>query len=115
MNADIQAALVELYLVEKNGANYSVKEKINLYFTDNAIANPLQNAPATTIIANNTSSFSTGQIDVIAGREYYLSIGSVVYNSLSVAGTNVYYTDKKNSFDFEFILKPDSTFGSNLL
>ena len=115
MNADIQAAWVELYLVEKNGANYSVKEKINLYFTDNAIANPLQNAPATTIIANNTSSFSTGQIDVIAGREYYLSIGSVVYNSLSVAGTNVYYTDKKNSFDFEFILKPDSTFGSNLL
>ena len=115
MNADIQSAWVELYLVEKNGSNYSVKEKINLYFTDNAIANPLQNAPATTLIADNTSSFSTGQIDVIAGREYYLSVGSVVYNSLSVSGTNVYYTDKANSSDFEFTLKPDSTFGSNLL
>jgi len=115
MNADIQSAWVELYLVEKNGSNYSVKEKINLYFTDNAIANPLQNAPATTIIPNNTSSFATGQIDVIAGREYYLSVGSVIYNSLSISGTNVYYTDKPNSYDFEFILKPDSTFGSNLL
>ena len=73
-------ANVDLFLVQKIGTSYTIKEKLSLDITDKAIANPLQLSPTPTIIDNNSVSFVTGEIDVISGAEYYLAVGEVSYN-----------------------------------
>ena len=104
---------VNLYLIEKNGTTYTIKESLKLDITENAIANPLQN-PTSTIL-DNTVSFATGQIDVVSGREYYLAIGSTTYDIAYIQGFNIYRRDIDIFSEFEFTLKADSTFGSKLL
>ena len=118
--ADFRAN-VNLYLIEKSGSNYFVKEKINLDISNNAISNVLDSSivGATTTIDNNSISYVTGQIDVISGREYFLAIGKVGYNGHISINTQVggfdYYPSYSNFADFDFILKADSTFGAKLL
>ena len=104
---------VNLYLIEKNGTTYTIKESLKLDITENAIANPLQ-SPTSTIL-DNTVSFATGQIDVVSGREYYLAIGSTTYDIAYIQGFNIYRRDIDIFSEFEFTLKADSTFGSKLL
>ncbi len=114
-------ANVNLYLMEKNGSSYSIKEKIILDIRDNAIANVLDDTSigATTSINNNTISYVTGNIDVKSGREYYISIGEVNYNghiSISTPVGNFARDIKNTNFaDFTFTLKEDSTFGNELI
>ena len=106
-------AYVNMYLVEKNGSTYSIKESIKVDFTDSAFNTPLLSTPT---VLSNVYSFTTGEIDVISGREYFLAIGEVVYESYVGLGTlqpsHLYY---KNFTDFEFILNADSTYGNKLL
>ena len=104
---------VNLYLIEKNGTTYTIKESLKLDITENAIANPLQSPTST--IQDNTVSFATGQIDVVSGREYYLAIGSTTYDIAYIQGFNIYRRDIDVFDEFEFTLKEDSTFGSKLL
>ena len=118
--ADFRAN-VNLYLIEKSGSNYFVKEKINLDISNNAISNVLDSSSvgATTTIDNNSISYVTGQIDAISGREYFLAIGKVGYNGHISINTQVggfdSYPSYTNFADFDFILKADSTFGAKLL
>ena len=118
--ADFRAN-VNLYLIEKSGSNYFVKEKINLDISNNAISNVLDSSSvgATTTIDNNSISYVTGEIDVISGREYFLAIGKVGYNGHISINTQVggfdSYPSYTNFADFDFILKADSTFGAKLL
>ena len=106
-------ANVECFLMERNGSNYEVKERFILDFTENAKANPLSSGGTT--IAGNTITFSTGDINVINGREYYLAIGSVYYNGIKLqilrGNAQTTYINYKNFTDFTFTLKEDSTFG----
>jgi len=112
-------ANVDLYLVQKIGTSYTIKEKLSLDITDKAIANPLQPSPTPTIIDNNSVSFVTGEIDIISGAEYYLAVGEVSYNGKVQINTGLgvftILPSYKNFTDFEFTLKADSTFGSKLL
>jgi hypothetical protein len=106
-------AYVNMYLVEKNGSVYSIKESIKVDFTDSAFNTILLPTPTT---LSNVYSFTTGEIDVISGREYFLAIGEVVYESYVGLGTlqpsHLYY---KNFTDFDFVLNADSTYGNKLL
>ena len=110
-------ANVDLFLVQKIGLSYIIKEKLSLDITDKAIANPL--SPTPTILDNNSVSFVTGEIDVISGAEYYLAVGEVVYSGKIQINTGIgvftILPSYKNFTDFEFTLKADSTFGSKLL
>ena len=103
---------VELFLVESSGANYFVKERMLLDFT--AQAQSVTFASNTDIL-NCSSSFVTGEIDIISGRKYYLAIGKVYYSRSIAFGTQTFQILSYNFNDFDFILKPDSTFGSKLL
>ena len=103
---------VELFLVESSGANYFVKERMLLDFT--AQAQSVTFASNTDIL-NCSSSFVTGEIDIISGRKYYLAIGKVYYSRVITIGTQTFQGLNYNFNDFDFILKPDSTFGSKLL
>jgi hypothetical protein len=109
-------AYVNMYLIERNGSTYTIKESIKIDFTDSAFSTPLENTPGAVTTLSNVYSFTTGEIDVKGGREYFISIGEVVYESYVGLGTtrpsHLYY---KNFTDFEFIFKQDSTFGSKLL
>ena len=104
---------VNVYLIERNGSAYAIKDSFKLDIKDNAIANPLQSPTST--IPDNTFSFSTGQIDVTAGREYFLAVGSTTYDIAYIRQFNVYRRNINVFDEFEFILKPDSTFGNNLI
>lgn len=110
-------ATVELYLMERIGSNYEVKEKMLLDFTDVAKANRLENP--TTDLNGNTIPYSTGEISVINGREYYLSVGAVEYSGVRLYSNrgNIQrdYLNFKNFDDFTFTLKEDSTFGNQLI
>ena len=103
---------VELFLVESSGANYWVKERMMLDFT--AQAQPVTFTSNTDIL-DCSASFVTGEIDIISGRKYYLSIGKVYYSRvITILGQN-WQGLTYNFNDFDFVLKPDSTFGSKLL
>ena len=103
---------VELFVVESSGANYWVKERMMLDFT--AQAQSVTFASNTNIL-DCSASFVTGEIDIIFGRKYYLAIGKVYYSKvITIAGQN-WQGLSYNFNDFDFVLKPDSTFGSKLL
>lgn len=106
-------AFVQLFLMEKDGGTFNVKERIRLYFSDNALSTPLT---ASTTISDNEYSFSTGEISVIAGNEYYLSVGSVVYDAdiryLPPYPQTPYNYFYNNFSDFQFRMLQGSTFGS---
>ncbi len=117
--ADFKAN-IGLYLIEKDGSVYTVKEKIILDFKDAAIANPLsEDVGATTAINNNIISYVTGEIDVVSGNEYYLAIDQVSYSGRISISTSIggfeYFPSFNNSNDFDFTLKNNSTLGSKLL
>ena len=103
---------VELFVVESSGANYWVKERMMLDFTAQA-----QSVTFTTNtdILNCSASFVTGEIDIISGRKYYLTIGKVYYSKVITIAGQTWQGLSYNFNDFDFVLKPDSTFGSKLL
>ena len=104
---------VELFLVELSGANYLVKEKMILDFTTQA--QPVTFTSNTDIL-DCSASFVTGEIDVISGRKYYLAIGKVSYSKKYYSNNSaVWIVTRYNFDDFDFILKPESTFGSKLI
>jgi hypothetical protein len=109
----IYGVYVNVYLIERNNNAYTIKDSFKLDIKDNAIANPLQSPTST--IPDNTFSFVTGQIDVTAGREYFLSVGSTTYDIGYIRQFNVYRRNINVFDEFEFILNADSTFGSNLI
>ena len=114
--ADNFTATVEMYLVEKSGSNYFIKEKILVDFTENAYATTLSTGVGdVTSIEDNAFSYTTGEIDVIAGREYFLSIGKVEYKATYNPFGIPYPLSVVVINDFQFELNPDSTFGSNLI
>ena len=103
---------VELFVVESSGANYWVKERMMLDFTAQA-----QSVTFTTNtdILDCSASFVTGEIDIISGRKYYLAIGKVYYSRVITIAGQTWQGLSYNFNDFDFVLKPDSTFGSKLL
>lgn len=104
-----------VFLVEKNGLVYTIKESFNLDFTQAAKDNPLQTgAGQATILANNTFNFASGEIQVKQGASYFLSIGSVVYTFFPIftgtpPSTYTYFSE------WDFIFKAGSTLGSTLI
>lgn len=111
---------VNVYLVQKLGSSYSIKEKLHIDITDNAASNPLQTSVgATTTIDNNIVSYTTGEIDVVSTGEYFLAVGEVNYSGHISINTQVGGFDSfpniTNSDSFSFDLKEGSTFASNLL
>jgi len=103
---------VELFVVESSGANYWVKERMMLDFT--AQAQSVTFASNTNIL-DCSASFVTGEIDIISGRKYYLAIGKVYYSRVITIAGQTWQGLSYNFNDFDFVLKPDSTFGSKLL
>ena len=113
-------ANVNVYLVQKLGLSYSIKEKLHIDITENAAANPLQTGTGdTTTIGDNIISYTTGEIDVVSTGEYFLAVGKVGYNGHISINTQVGGFDSfpsiSNFNDFSFELKEGSTFASNLL
>ena len=113
-------ANVYAYLIEKSGSVYSIKETLDLDITASALVNPLQTGLGTiTNITNNNISFVTGEINVLASKEYFLAIGAVRYSGHIVVSTPIGTFESFPSYynfnDFDFTLKTDSTFASNLL
>lgn len=113
-------ANVNVYLVQKIGSSYSIKEKLHIDITESAAANPLQiGVGDTTTLDNNIVSYATGEIDVVSTAEYFLAVGKVGYNGHISINTQVGGFDSfpsiSNFNDFSFELKEGSTFASNLL
>jgi len=105
-------AFVQLFLMEKDGTTFNVKERIRLYFSANAAANALT---ASTTLSDNEYAFSTGEISVIAGNEYYLSVGSVVYDGdirLPSPYSQTYNYSVNNFSNFQFKMLQGSRFAS---
>ncbi len=114
-------AVAEIYLVEKLGISYTVKEKINLDITEIALNTPLDanSIGDTTTLAGNVVSFATGEIDVKSGAEYFISVGAVNYSGHQIVnfviGSFDAFPNITNFNDFTFSLKEGSSLSSNLL
>ena len=110
------SATVEMYLVEKSGVNYFIKEKILVDFTENSLSTTLSTGVGdVTSIVDNSFSYTTGEIDVVTGREYFVSIGKVEYKGTYSPFGIPYPISVVVINDFQFTLNPNSTFGSKLL
>tara|TARA_B110000879_G_scaffold127297_1_gene167780 strand:- start:3711 stop:6713 length:3003 start_codon:yes stop_codon:yes gene_type:complete len=105
-------AYVYVYLIEKNGTTYSIKETFQLDITTAAQATPLFPYTSPVIIGENELAYGSGEISVVSGAEYFLSVGGIEYYSYNGGFTGA--TRITNYSDFDFTLKTDSTFASNL-
>lgn len=120
VNAEEFKATAYIYLVEKLGSSYSVKEKLHVDVSERALANPLQTGVGdTTTIDGNVVSYTTGEIEVKSTAEYFLAVGAINYSGKASVTTSVgtfdWYPNYTNFSDFSLSLKEGSTFASNLL
>lgn len=116
--SDFRAFVNCLVIVRRSGV-YTIADSFTASFKTSQVANPLDTTGGTTTLTGDDTAFQTGEIDIEAGDEVFLSVGGIHYYAHWISGSannrSHYYAKEKYFSDFTFTLNADSTFGSTLL